>query len=444
MVGFLRFLFGKWQHTVLLAVILLLFVLEGIAASRYLLAEYHLRQAQEALHHWDFATARTHLDECLEMRPGDASLHLLAARTARRGGFFDEAEKHLWKCQSLEGISPVNTLEWVLLCAHRGQLTPEIESYLIDRLVHDDPETSLILEALAFGYNHIYNLNGAQECLKRLCQRKPNNAFALMWYGRLLETTWAYSKAVEAFQRAVDSAPDYVDARRALAGALLQDVRNSTAAAEQFEWLRQRWPDDPEALLGLALCRSELGETEQAVELFDTLLRAHPEDCRALTKRGKLELQRNHPQEAEEYLQRSLAQGGPEREALFLLNQAQTHQGKRKAAQKTQVALEKLETDMKQMEAALRLVSKAPRDPGPRLELARICVRNGQEQEALRWLLGTLQIAPDHQPTHQALAECYERIGQPEQAELHRHFLSPSPDSKAEAENKRTGPSPKH
>jgi predicted Zn-dependent protease len=223
---------------------------------------------------------------------------------------------------------------------------------------------------------------------------------------------------------------------------LLHDARNPTAAAEQFEWLRQRWSDDPGALFGLALCRSELGETEQAVELLDTLLRAHPEDCQALTERGKLELQRNHPQEAEEYLQRSLAQGGPEREALFLLKQAQTHQGKREAAQKTQVALEQVETDMKQMEAVLRQVSKAPRDPGPRLELARICLRNGQEQEALRWLLGTLQIAPDHQPTHQALAECYERIGQPEQAALHRRSLGPN--SKAETGNERTGPSPKH
>jgi Tfp pilus assembly protein PilF len=59
-------------------------------------------------------------------------------------------------------------------------------------------------------------------------------------------------------------------------------------------------------------------------------------------------------------------------------------------------------------------------DPAPRVEAARICMRNGQEQEGLRWLFGALQINPNHQPAHDALADYYERHGDTERARAHR------------------------
>jgi Tfp pilus assembly protein PilF len=49
-----------------------------------------------------------------------------------------------------------------------------------------------------------------------------------------------------------------------------------------------------------------------------------------------------------------------------------------------------------------------------------ICLGNGQAQEGLRWLSGALQIDPQHGPTHQALADYYEKAGEPDLAARHR------------------------
>jgi hypothetical protein len=49
-----------------------------------------------------------------------------------------------------------------------------------------------------------------------------------------------------------------------------------------------------------------------------------------------------------------------------------------------------------------------------------LCLRLDRAQEALGWLQGALHLDPDHQPTHQALANCYEKFGQTQRAAYHR------------------------
>jgi Tfp pilus assembly protein PilF len=47
----------------------------------------------------------------------------------------------------------------------------------------------------------------------------------------------------------------------------------------------------------------------------------------------------------------------------------------------------------------------------------------GQERQALHWLNQALQLDPDHQPTHRALAEYFEKAGDAEEAAAHRRRL---------------------
>jgi hypothetical protein len=50
-------------------------------------------------------------------------------------------------------------------------------------------------------------------------------------------------------------------------------------------------------------------------------------------------------------------------------------------------------------------------------------LRNGQITEGLRWLSGVLDLVPNHQATHQALAEYYESQGEKALAAYHRAHL---------------------
>ena len=75
---------------------------------------------------------------------------------------------------------------------------------------------------------------------------------------------------------------------------------------------------------------------------------------------------------------------------------------------------------MMRLEKVFQAMVKAPADPAPRLEAGRICLRNGQVSEGLRWLSGVLDLVPDHKPTHQVLADHFESVGDTTLAEHHR------------------------
>jgi len=68
-------------------------------------------------------------------------------------------------------------------------------------------------------------------------------------------------------------------------------------------------------------------------------------------------------------------------------------------------------------------IQETPHDAALRYEIGMIFMRRGQTQEALRWLSGALQEDPRHRPTHAALADYFQRTGQPGPAARHRKWL---------------------
>jgi Tfp pilus assembly protein PilF len=72
-------------------------------------------------------------------------------------------------------------------------------------------------------------------------------------------------------------------------------------------------------------------------------------------------------------------------------------------------------------------VLKSPRDPALRVEAAAIFLRSGEEQEGLRWLDMALHLDGGYRPAHQALADYFERHGQPERAAHHRRLARAQP-----------------
>ena len=65
-------------------------------------------------------------------------------------------------------------------------------------------------------------------------------------------------------------------------------------------------------------------------------------------------------------------------------------------------------------------MSSTQADPQLRCEAGLLCLHNGQDREAARWLTGALQLDPNYAPAHEGLAEYYERAGDPERAAEHR------------------------
>ncbi len=407
----------------------------------YLRAKAHLRSALEAMDRWEFERAMSDLDVCLSFWPDDGYTHALAARAARRAGAFGEAERHLRRCEALGYQNYTTSLESMLLLAQTGRIG-QVEETLRLCVERDDLDSPLILEAMALGYILIYDVTRAGQCLELLLKRQPENGLALLWRGRVYAGINRFDLAEKDFRKAVELHPGYVDARLDLADRLRAQDMYAEAAEHYQKALAQR-PGERRGLLGLARCRRQTGDTESARRLLDELLAAHPNDADALLQRGQVALDAQRPQEAESFLRRAVALKPNDHQVLFSLSVSLSQQGRAEAEEYRQ-RFERVKADERRLHKVLHDLSKRPDDPDLHDEAAVICMRNGQEPEALRWLKGALEKNPRHARTHTLLAEYFERIGNAEMAAQHRRLAvgEGQTGQRPPADPPRTAPAP--
>ena len=379
----------------------------------------HRQAADRALEHYDLDAAHDELAACLDLAPRDAELRLRAAQTARRAGLLDEAERQLAAYEAIEGkATPDSALERALLTARQGRLS-EVEPELRSLLDVHHPSTPRILEALAEGAVEVYRVNDAGNLLDELLEKEPGNVQALLARGALFESVNKIDSALADYQEAVRREPDHFKARLRLAQALWRN-RRPEEATPHFERLRRDRPRDAAVLLGLARCRKAAGRLDEQRALLDELLRDHADDFDGLMDRGAQALDDGDPGAAEGWLRRAAELSPFNRQANYQLAKCLNALGRSEEAETYRRRIEAIEADMKRLEGLYPKTLAAPTDPAPRYQAGMICMHNGQEQEAVRWLLGALECDPHYQPAHEALADYYDRHGDAAAAAEHR------------------------
>ena len=384
----------------------------------YIWSRYHLRAAEQALQSYHLRAARERLRQSLGWLPGNARILLLQAQTARRLDACAEAENRLLDYQRRQGTTEESRLEWLLLGVQQGDLgghVRELQS-LVDA---EHPAASLILEALAKGFRNVSRGSEMLICLNRLLEREPRNTLALTLRGKGWEELRNPERALQDYERAVELDSASYPARLGLADTL-QRLGRIREAIAHYEILREQLPRNPDVLLGLERCRFDSYELEQAKELLDILLAAHPEHVAALVERGRLALSRQDEAGAEEALSRAAALAPWHREAHRLLLNCLQMRGKSGEAEKCQARIRELQASDSELGHLSLRYRNSSRDPAVRFELARWSLQNGREQDGLRWLFRTLLVDPRHGPAHAALADYFQRSGQPRRSAEHR------------------------
>ena len=402
------------------AVLLLGLIGGGYAGSRYAWAVYHYRAGRQALERRDFTQARAHLLLCLQVWPACAEVHLRLAQAARRAGDYQAAEHHLDRCRELAAPADPAGLERMLLRAQRGDLDG-VEGYLLHRAEQEGPESVLILEALAPVYLASYHLHGALYCVGRLLELEPENIQALLWHGQVMERLNRFAEALADYRHALALNPDDEQARLSL-GEVLLYLDQPQDAAEHFEYLYQRQPGNAAVQFGLACCRRGLGRREEARKLLDGLVTRYPREAPILSERGKLALEEGQAAEAEDWLRRAVALSPFDRRMNYALYQCLQGRGKHAEAKELRAKLERLDQDVKRLLELSKEILNKPQAPAERCEVGILCLRLGLDQAGLGWLAGALREDPWSADAHQALAEYYERSGQPGPAARHRQL----------------------
>ena len=395
----------------------------AFAGMPYVRGWYHWRAAEQALAQRDLETARSHLTKCLLDWPGSSATHLLAARTARRALAFAEAEEHLRQCERLEGdATPETTLEQALLEAQRSELTPKQERYFRDLLQQGDPNGLYILEVLTSECMRRDRYLDVQRLLERWLELRPDDPEALVRRGWVAERFFDYGEACRNYEKALTQEPQRDGVRLRLAEALLESGR-ALDAREQLEMLRQKQPGDGIVLVKLARCDLKLGNVEQARELVDGVLARDPDNVEALIERGQLAFQASEIKEAERWWRKAEKHARFDRQIVFNLAQVLERLGKKDEQKPYRARLKAIDDDLKRMRELFQELLKKPHDAEVRYQIGMIFLRNEQTKEAARWFATALEEDKLHRPTHEALIDYYERIGDKKRADVHRQIL---------------------
>ncbi len=394
--------------------------------GRYFWARSHFRAAQQAVDRHAWEEAREHLAKYRHSWPDSAAAHLLAARAARRLELLDEAEAHLDACQRLRGgDTQAAKVERALLRVHGGDLAGA-EDFLRACVARDDPDAVEILDILSAALILSYRVDEARQCLDDLLRRQPDHFHALVrraWTARSAGADW-YPQAVEYLEKALALRPD-ADAVRLSLAELQVALARDGEAREHFERLRERQPENPSVRFGLARCHAAAGEAERARELLDRLIADYPGDWKALGERGGLALQLDRPAEAEEYLRRAVALAGPDLPLLTRLADCLVRLGKADEAREFRERADRLKADFRRADQLGTLIrEQSPHDANLRHELGCVLYRVGKPRDALHWFRTALEKDPKHRPTHQSLAELFEKAGDFERAAFHRQALA--------------------
>jgi tetratricopeptide (TPR) repeat protein len=411
----------------LVPAVLLLYV-----AGRHAWAWYHFRAAERDIEQFAFARALPHLQCSLEVWPSSLPTCLLAARTARRAGLLDEAQNYLEQLDRLGPSDPDRLLEILLLRCQRGLASAADENDLWALVKHGQPQSCLILEALALGNLYTYRLGAAKKAADLLLETQPNHVQAYVWRGWIREGMHRSQEARADYVQALALNPEHAGARLRLAQLLL-GLGTPREALDHFLHLRRKGDASLALLLGLAMCRKRLGEVEEARGLLAEARARFPDSAAVLRQQGILALEAGQPEVAEPLLRRALRREPFDAQACYSLAQALAQQGQREAAREFQARARRIDLDEQHLREIVGQLGLRPDDAALHCAAGLICLRNGQAEEGVRWLKGALLADVRYGPAHQALAEYYEQAGQPGLARLHRQEASAKPPAQAAA-----------
>jgi tetratricopeptide (TPR) repeat protein len=397
------------------------------ARGHYWLPRKSLEQAELALSQGEFERARLELQKCLVAWPNDPHVYFLLARTARRARDLDQAERHLLQCEKLQNNRSDprlgdTELERVLIHTQRGMLT-ETEHLLRRRIQQRHPDRLLIFEALSWEFMGRNRLSEARALLNLWLEEQPDDYEALVRRGWVEEHMFEMDKAALDYQKALTLRPDRDHVRQRLTEVLLQRNRTTEALAEAEEFVR-RQPDNPDANYCYARCLRLLGRTQEAEQSLDRALAGQPRHAKALGMRAQLALESGRDQEASELLTRAIELDPSDQSYKYTLLLCLNRLGKTKEAKLVEAKMAESAAEVRRMDQLVRDVNQKPNDASLRYEAAMIFLRNGFTQDGLHWLTTALDVDPNHRPSHQALADHFERTGDQERAAYHRQFLS--------------------
>lgn len=377
------------------------------------------RAAEEAGRVEDLPRAAELLRQAAQLQPADARTRFLLARTLRRLGDLSSARRELAEATRLGHPRQDVDLENLFLLAQYGDLEA-VEETLQALIAADHPDADLALESLVLGYLALHDLRNADRWATHWLTRQPSAWKGWFLRGRTREQGVQLDAALQDYLRAAELKPGDVEIEFRV-GDMLRRLDRYGEALPHLQAVAQADPDNPARVIALARCLRSLGRTEEAFRVLDEWRRKHadaPAEIFALL--GRLAADLHRTEEALTWLRQSERLSPNDEETLTTLATLFRELGQDAEAEKYDARARDTHQKLKRIDSLLRALKNEPRNVAIRYEIGWLLLTLGHDDKAFPWLVSALEQDPDHGPTHAALAEYYEALGDRETARNHR------------------------
>jgi tetratricopeptide (TPR) repeat protein len=367
-----------------------------------------------------FTEARDPLDRWLKARPDSGEAMFLLAKGALHFQLFDQGFGLLARAEALGYPYAPIALERATTLM-RMQRLDEAAS-ILNRLVFSpgakaDPEAD---KALAKCYLETFQLSAAAVVIERWIRDAPRDPTPHLWKAQVDRRTDAdLTTLTEDYEKAIRLDPGCGEALLSLGEMSLLASRPREAESRYTAYL-SRFPDNPEARLGLGRALSELGEETAAIRHLDRAAELAPRDTRPLLERARIDQRSGNLDRALAVLDRAIGIDAEELELHYLRSLALRRLGRKKEALAEVELSGRLRRDQEELSEILGALNASPRDVQLQYNAARWLFEHGHPEEGLRWAEKILRAQPSHPGTNRLVADHYERRGDPGLARFYR------------------------
>lgn len=408
-----------------LATVLMAFIVfSALVGALYGYGDWQWRHAVKEVQAGQPKEASLRIALCLRLWPRNADVQRLAARISRMTGDFPAAEDHLNNALKIEnGATESTQLEFLLMRAQSGELD-EVSQLLYAFVEREHPDSAMILETMTLTYMHNLQFGPAFVALNKWISIQAENARAYHYRGWVLERMDQPQKATEDYLQALELDPS-LDRVRLRVGEMYLEDKDPLKALPHLNLLLERDPNRPEAQARLGQCRYLQGDLKEARRLLEMAVKNLPDDNPILLTLARLDIADDQPIAAEKKLRHALTIDTSDTECRFTLLTALRMQGRESDAAVELLEYQRQKDTLEKANKLLQSEAKFPsRNPQIAYEIGSLLLRIKHEKQGMHWMDEALARDPRHRPTHEFLADYFEKNGNPNRAAVHRRKLA--------------------
>lgn len=202
------------------------------------------------------------------------------------------------------------------LLSAQNKSEKEVTDVLQQAIALDEKRVESYLSLARF-YMKLNKSAEAENTIKKAISVNEKSPLGYLEYGRFYAFSQRPNEAETQFKKAVEVDGANLEAREALAGFYLAQ-KDFTKAEQAYKDLAQAQDNSPEGLTQLADFYSLVGRQDDAVNVFQTILKNSPEYVRARYRLGEIHLERREIDKAKEQIDKLLYLNDTDAQALLL------------------------------------------------------------------------------------------------------------------------------